>query len=146
MSDERTDLYRVVAQILLWIEGLTNIKYQIYRARITKVEHEDEIFFSFDVVTNTIRPGRLSHPLALVMDSIHIALTGTLVDLPEGIDFTDNDIVEIEIDDMPNLFLKADHGGYNNIAVQTKVGLFTGGSEVMTRHFIFKNNMMYQIR
>ena len=146
MLTERTNLYRVVAQTLQWIHGLTSMKYDISSSRIAEVTpHDGVTHYSFEVVTNGIRLGRIKHPMGLIVEEIHIALTGVITDLPKRITF-EKDIVEIEINDMVQLFLRADNGGFSNVSVQTKFKLFDGGEESIARHFIYLNNMIYQIR
>ena len=146
MHDERTNLYRVVAQNLQWIHGLTSMQYDILRARVAKIENDGATHHSFDIVTNTIRLGRIKHPMGPVVDTIHITMGGVLVDIPDGIEFGPKGIAVIEIEDMFKLFLKTDNGGLSNVSVQTKFQLFDGGDESLTRHFMYKNNMLFQIR
>jgi hypothetical protein len=146
MHEEPTNLYRVIAQNLLWIHGLTSMQYDILRSRIAKTEHDGETNYSFEVVTNTIRLGRIKHPTGLIVDTIHITMGGVLADVPDGIGFGPKGIALIEIDDMFKLFLKADNSGLSNVSVQTKLQLFDGGEEGFARHFMYKNNMLFQIR
>ena len=146
MHEEPTNLYRVIAQNLLWIHGLTSMQYDILRSRIAKIEHDGETHYSFDIVTNTIRLGRIKHPMGLIVDTVHIAMTGQLDGVPDNIAFGPKGIAVIEIGDMFKLFLKADNSGLSNVSVQTKFQLFDGGEEGFARHFMFKNNMLFQIR
>jgi len=150
MSDERTNLSYVVDQTLLWNQGITGLEYDLNAIRIIREVKDETPYYSFEVITNSIRPGKLKHPLALVMENVHISMVGSLSDDPNPLfdRFGDSDMVEIEIEDMPNLFLREDQSGCNNVAVQTKVRLQTAsaGSETMTRHFIFKNNMLFRIQ
>jgi len=146
MIEERTNLYRVVAQTLQWIHGLTSMKYGIRKSRIAEVTHDGVTHYSFDILTNSIRLGRIKHPLGLVAEEIHIALGGQLAEVPDGLTFGPQGIALIEIEDMYNLFLKADNGGTSIVSVQTKFTLFDGGEESLSRQFLYKNNMLFQIR
>lgn len=146
MIEERTNLYRVVAQSLQWIHGLTSMQYDIRAIRLARIEHDGETHYSFDVVTNGIRLGRIKHPFGLIAEEIHIALGGQLDGVPDGITFGSKGIAVIEIEDMYSLFLKADNGGTSIITVQTKFRLFDGGEESLSRQFLYKNNMLFQIR
>jgi hypothetical protein len=76
-------------------------------------------------------------------------MTGVITEFPDSIEFTKgkkNTIAEIEIEDMYQMFLKADNGGSSAVGVQTKIDLFTGGEENLSRNFIYRNNLLYQIR
>lgn len=143
--DERTNLHYVVAQTLQWIHGLTSMEYGIYRSRIAKVTHGDETHHSFEVLTNHIRLGGIRHPLSLVVENIHVALTGLVVEIPNTLVF-EKQIALIELEDMTEMFLLADNSGYSTVGVQTKIGLFSGGEEVLSRHFQFRNNLLHLIR
>ena len=146
MHEEPTNLYRVVAQTLQWVHGLTSMQYDISRSRVAKIEHNSETHYSFDLVTNIIRLGRIKHPTGLIVDTIHITMTGQLDGVPDDIVFGPKGIAVIEIEDMLKLFLKADNSGLSNVSVQTKFQLFDGGEEGFARHFMYKNNMLFQIR
>jgi hypothetical protein len=146
MHEEPTNLYRVVAQTLQWVHGLTSMRYDIKTIRIAKIEHNGETHYSFDIVTNGIRLGRIKHPMGLIVDTIHIAMTGQLYDVPDDIVFGPKGIAVIEIEDMFKLLLKTDNSGLSNVSVQTKFDLFDGGEEGFARHFMYKNNMLFQIR
>jgi hypothetical protein len=143
--DERTNLYFVVAQTLQWIHGLTSMEYGIYRSRIAKVTHGDKIHHSFEVLTNHIRLGGIRHPLSLVVENIHIALTGVISEFPKRLEF-DGQLCTIELEDMTEMFLLADNSGYSTVGVQTKIDLFSGGEEVLSRHFQYRNNLLHLIR
>ena len=142
MQDDRTDLYRMVAQTFLFVEGATNVRYEVLQAHL--IQTEDGCHY--EIESNHFRTGRLSHPLAHVMSSIHIVLTGTAEEFPEDIVFDDEGIAEIEVEDMSNIFPKVDLGGNCNAALLTKIGLHAGGLETFTRHYTFKNNMLYKIQ
>lgn len=148
MLTERTNLYRVVAQTLQWIHGLTSMEYNIRHIRVARVKNNEETHHSFEVITNDIRLGRIKHPMGLVIERIHIAMTGVLADVPDWEEFEvgTKGIAVLEIEDMYPLFLRADNGGFSNVSVQTKFHLFDGGEESIARHFIYLNNMIYQIR
>jgi hypothetical protein len=149
MFEERTNLYRVVAQNLLWIHGLTSMQYDIKSIRIAKIKHDGETHYSFDVVTNTIRLGRIKHPFGLVAEQIHITMSGVIDECPILTEFNfgeENNIAEVSIAEMYQMFLKADNSGLSNVSVQTKFKTFDGGDESIARHFMFKNNMLFQIR
>lgn len=145
MIDERTNLYHVVAQTLQWIHGLSSMEYEIHKSRIAKVTQGSETHHSFEVLTNHIRLGGIRHPLSLVVDSIHVALTGIVVDIPDTLVF-EKQIALIEIEDMTKMFLLADNSGYSTVGVQTKVDLFPGGEVVLSRHFQYRNNLLHLIR
>ena len=145
MFDERTNLYRAVAQTLQWIHGLTSLEYGVYRSRIAEVTQGDKTHYSFEVMTNHIRLGGIRHPLGLVAESIHVVLTGVIDGFPKTLEF-DEQIAHIELEDMTRMFLKADNGGYSTVGVQTKIGLFTGGEEVLARNFLYRNNLLHLIR
>ncbi len=146
MLEERTNLYRVVAQNLLWIHGLTSMRYDIKDTRIAKIEHDGETHHSFYELTNSIRLGRIKHPFGLVAEEIHISMSGVLDDVPDPLEFGPKGISMIEINDMFKLFLRTDNSGLSNVTVQTKFKLFDGGEETLARHFMYKNNMLFQIR
>ncbi len=146
MHEEPTNLYRVVAQTLQWVNGLTSMRYDIKEILIAKIEHNGETHYSFDIVTNVIRLGRIKHPMGLIADTIHMAMTGQLDDVPDDIVFGPKGISVIEIEDMFKLFLKTDNSKLSNVSVQTKFNLFDGGEESFARHFMYKNNMLFQIR
>lgn len=145
MIDERTNLYHVVAQTLQWIHGLTSMEYGINKSRIAEVTQEAETHHSFEVLTNRIRLGSIRHPLSLVVDNIHIALTGIVIDIPDTLVF-ENQIAHIELEDMTNMFLLTDNSGYSTVGVQTKVALFPSGEVVLSRHFQYRNNLLHLIR
>ena len=144
MFEERTNLYRAVAQTLQWIHGLTSIEYGVYKSRVAEISQGDKTHYSFEVVTNRVRLGGIRHPMGLVAEEIHVALTGVIIEFP-ALKF-DEQIAFIELEDMTQMFLKADNGGYSTVGVQTKIGLFTGGEEVLSRHFLYRNNMLHLIR
>jgi hypothetical protein len=149
MLTERTNLYRVVAQTLQWIHGLTSMDYHVHTSLLAKIKNDGKTHYSVDVRTNHIRLGRIKHPLGLVAESIHVVMTGVITEFPDSIEFTKgkkNTIAEIEIEDMYQMFLKADNGGSSAVGVQTKIDLFTGGEENLSRNFIYRNNLLYQIR
>ncbi len=149
MSEERTNLHRVVAQTLQWIHGLTSLEYQIHLSRLARIENDGETHYSIDVQTNHIRLGNIKHPLALNVEKIHVVLSGVITEFPTSITFDGgkkNNITDIEISDMYQMFLKADNAGYSNIGVQTKIDLYTGGEQILTRNFIYRNNLLHQIR
>ena len=147
MHEEPTNLYRVVAQTLQWVHGLTSMQYDITYIGIAKVEHEGDVHHAFRITTNGIRLARIKHPLGLVTDEVRLEFTGRLDDnIPTTIEFNKKGLAEIEVDDMIPLFLSADNSKLCNVAVQTKFKLFDGGSESIARHFMFKNNMLFQIR
>lgn len=145
MHEERTNLYRVVAQNLQWIEGITGIHYGIKTVRVIRTEDNNGIHNTFDVLTNSIRPARTKHPMGLVVEQVHVAMNGPLAEVP---DWSSNDdgIVYLDIDDMFALFLKTDNGGSSVVSVQTKFNTFDGGEDSLSRQFIYKNNMLFQIR
>lgn len=143
--DERTDLYYVVAQTLQWIHGLTSMEYGVYSSRIAQVTQGDETHHSFEVATNHIRLGGIRQPLGLVAEEIHVVLTGVLAEIPGTLIFQ-KQIAHIELEDMSAMFLVADNSGYSTVGVQTKIGLFSGGEEVLSRHFQFRNNLLHLIR
>jgi hypothetical protein len=145
MVDERTNLHYVVAQTLQWIHGLTSMEYGVYSSRVAKVTQGDETHHSFEVVTNKIRLGGIRHPMSLVAENIHVALTGVVVEIPNTLVF-EKQIATIELEDMTEIFLLADNSGYSTIGVQTKIDLFSGGEEVLSRHFQYRNNLLHLIR
>ena len=150
MFDERTNLYRVVAQTLQWVQGITSLQYDILRSRLAKVEHDGETHYSFEVVTNNIRLGGIKHPMGLVIERSHMAMTGVVLEPIEGelyglVPNADN-VYDIEIHHMLKLLMKADNAGVSNISVQTKFKSFDGGDNTLARQFLFKNNMLFQIR
>jgi hypothetical protein len=150
MLDLPTNLYLVVAQTLQWVHGITSLQYDILRSRIAKIEHDGETHYSFEVVTNNIRLGGIKHPMGLVIERSHMALTGVILDPIEGelyglVPNADN-IIDIEIHHMLKLLLKADNSGISNISAQTKFKSFDGGDTTLSRQFLFKNNMLFQIR
>lgn len=143
---ESTNLYYVVAQTLQWIRGLTSMEYNVCSSRIAKITHDDKTHYSFEVTTNGIRLGRIKHPMGLVVEEIHIVMTGNLVETPDWVELDEDGIAEIEITDMPKLLLHIDNSGFSNVGVQTKFKLFDGGENTISRHFMYKNNMLFQIR
>ena len=150
MLDLPTNLYLVVAQTLQWVHGITSLQYDILRSHIAKIEHDGETHYSFEVVTNNIRLGGIKHPMGLVIERSHMALTGIILEPIEGelyglVPNADN-IIDIEIHHMLKLLLKADNSGISNISAQTKFKSFDGGDTTLSRQFLFKNNMLFQIR
>lgn len=145
MFDERTNLYQTVAQTLQWIQGLTSIEYNVLDSRLAEVSHDTKTHYSFEVTTNQIRLAGIRHPLGLVVEHTCVVLTGTLDDCPEYIQF-DKKIAPLELEDMTRMFLHADNGGYSIVGAQTRMGLFTGGEDILSRHFVYRNNLLHQIR
>lgn len=146
MFKEPTNLYRVVAQTLQWVDGVTSMKYDVNRSHLIREKHEGQLHYSFDVVTNAIRLGQLKHPMALVADTIHIAMAGQVGNFPDEYDFGDDNAAHVSIAEMSGVTLKADNGGYSAVSVQTKFTTFGGDEHSFTRQFLYKNNMLYQIR
>lgn len=147
MLDEPTNMYRVVAQSLQWIHGITSLQYDILRSCIVRTEHDGEANHSFDVVTNGIRLGGIKHPMGLVIEQIHIALSGDVLETNAVKELVfNNNVADIEIHDMLKILVRADISGMSNISVQTKFKLFDGEENSISRQFLFKNNMIFQIR
>ena len=146
MHDERTNLYRAIAQNLQWIQGLTGIQYDIKYTRVHRTEDANGYHYPFCVVTNSVRPNRIKHPMALVVERVHTTMEGMLFDVPTWDEFEDDGFVDIEIPDMLTLLLEADNGGSSVISVQTKFHTFDGEENSLTRQFIYKNNMLFQVR
>ncbi len=149
MLNERTNLHRVVGQTLQWIHGLTSMEYQIKQSLLAKIENDGETHYSVDVRTNQIRLARIKHPLGLVVESIHVVMTAVIIEHPDSIDFSigkNDSIAEVELEDMYQMFLKVDNSDYSTVGVQTKIDLFNGGEENLSRHFIYRNNLLHQIR
>jgi len=144
--NERNNLWRSTAQILEWIYGLTNIQFEILEARIAEVPQEGgETHYSVEIRTNEARLTGLRHPMALVVESVHVVITGVVKGYPAHLVF-DERVASFESDDMLQMPLNRDNGGFSTLAVQTKISDFMGGESVMPRHFLFRNNLLHLIR
>ncbi len=146
---ERTNLWRATAQILEWTYGLTNLQFDIASMRLSEVPNQgddgDETHYAFEVRTNEARLTGLRHPLALVVESYHIILTGVVKNRPTHLVF-DERIAEFEIDDMLQMPILRDNGGFSTVSVQVKITRFDGGEDSLPRHFLFRNNLLHLIR
>ena len=146
---ERTNLWRVTAQTLEWVYGLTNLQFEFVSGRLAEVPQESETHYAFEIRTNQARLTGLRHPLALVVESYHIVLTGTAKSYPGHLVFDDasgTPVAEFEPEDMLQMPLLRDNGGFSTVAVQTKLTRFDGGEDILARHFLFRNNLLHLIR
>jgi hypothetical protein len=145
MFDERTNLHRVVAQTLQWIHGTTSIEYGVASCRLAEIHQDSKPHYSFEIKTNLARISKIRHPFALVAEEIHVVLTGIIIEYPDTFQF-EQQVTQFELEDMPMMVLKSDNGGYSTVGVQTKMGLFSGGEEILSRHFLYRNNLLHLIR
>jgi hypothetical protein len=148
-SKEPTNLRQVTAQILEWIYGLTNIQFEITRSRISKtVISKDQINYAIEITTNAVALNKIRHPFALVVDGFNLVITCEVLTPMVNLDFSDDrtPVAEFEIEHMPDMVVRADNGGFSTISVQTKFSQFDGGTTVLTRHVLFRNNLLHSIR
>ena len=143
---DRTNLWRVTSQTLEWIYGLTNIQFDIQEARLAEVVQPDETHYAFEIKTNQARLTGLRHPMALVVEAIHIVITGTVNERPDTLVFDEGICDPLEITDMLRMFLVADNGGFSTVSVQVKLTRFDGGEDSLSRHFLYRNNLLHLIR
>ena len=148
---EKTNLYRVMAQSIEWIYGATNIEFQIKTVKVGMVTPDDgkPVFYPFEIKTNTRRLSGITHPLALVAEHLHVVFTGICVAHSGNIDFGDKGQAVLDdwnIADLARMELQADRGGYVTIAVQHRIGRHDGGEETMARHFLFRHNLLHKVR
>ena len=145
---ERTNLWRVTGQILEWTYGLTNLQFEVASTRLGIVPQSgDDVHYPFEILTNQMRLTGLRHPMALVVESYHMILTGVVKTHPLGHDaFDEERSIEFELDDMLRMPLLRDNGGFSTVSVQVKMTQFDGGEDAMSRHFLFRNNLLHLIR
>ncbi len=142
---ERTNLWRVTAQTLEWVYGLTNLQFEFIEGRLAEVVQPEQTHYAFEIRTNEARLTGLRHPMALVIESYHMVLTGVVKSNPGNLVF-DEGVASFEPDDMLQMPLERDNGGFSTVAVQVKMTRFDGGEEVLSRHFVFRNNLLHLIR
>ena len=146
MSRERTNLWRAVGQTFEWVYGLTNIQFEMAEGRVAEIRHEGELqHYSFEIKTNEARLSGMRHPLALVIESYHMSLTGMLRGDIEDLTF-DNGIASIEPDDMIPMSILRDNGGFSTISVVVRCTRFDTGETALSRHFVFRHNQLHLIR
>ena len=150
---EKTNLYRVMAQTIEWVYGATNIEFGVQWVKLSIVEPEDDkpIYYPFEIKTNTRRLTGITHPLALVAEHLYLVITGIVVAHSGNIDFGETRQTKLEdwdkdIAEIARMELQADRGGYVTISVQHRIGRHDGGEETMARHFLFRHNLLHKVR
>lgn len=145
-------LWKCNWQILEWVYGLTNIQFELASTEIARVSQGDDVWhYSFRFATNTARLVGLVHPMGLFIESFSLEMTGVLDPERACLHFSEvadeeTPVVETDHERSPNLHVKADNGGFSVIAVAGRVTRFDGGEEMLSRHFIFRNNFLHKIR
>lgn len=139
-----TNLHQSVAQIIEWTYGRTHIEFGVLDISFSKNDTPNG--YSFQITTSTARLDKIKHPLGLVVESIQLSLTGTCISLVD-LGHNDKDIISSYVlEDLPEFNLTPDQGGYSTVNVQNMLGLCDGGMKSISRHFLFRSNLMHAIR
>ncbi len=139
-----TNLHQSVAQIIEWTYGRTHIEFGVVDISFSKNDNLNS--YSFHITTNTARLDKIKHPLGLVVESIQLSLTGTCISLVD-LGHNDKDIISsCELEDLTEFNLTSDQSRYSTVNVQNMLGLCDGGMKSISRHFLFRSNLMHAIR
>lgn len=146
--ENQTNLYRAVAQVLEWTHGKTRLQFEPTECYIAVVPDSGENEYAFQVVTNTHRLTRVRHPLAMVVEQLVLSITGICIvgNLPTLPSRNGETKVPVKVEDYLQCVVKQDGSGFSTIGVQFLLGLHNGGDHGLSRHFVFRHNMMNHIR
>jgi hypothetical protein len=113
--------------------------------------------FQFMIETNTARVGNLVHPLGLILEEVHLNITGNVADAPQGkmpaseskriLKYIGNDeIFEVAPKYMGNFMMQLDNGGGVSVTVTTHMKFFDKGDKAISAYFMFRNGLLHKIR
>ena len=134
---ERNNMYRNIAQTLEWIEGNTGIVYVPDTMELAPVPGQE--FSAFIIVTNHVSFESRMHPMSMNVTGAHLSITGNCgAVVEERQPLTDRDMIRMD--------MMQDNGGYSTVNVQFIFSLVGDGEHALSRHFRFRNNMLFKIR